>query len=53
MFGVTGREKGWTGCGKEEKTATTATIGSREDPVSEAVPWLNFFFLSCAVNVSN
>ena len=53
MFGVTVSEKGWTRGGKEEKTATTATIGSCEDPVTEAVPWRSFFFLSYAVNVSN
>ena len=53
MFGVRGREKGWTGGGKEEKTATTGTIGSREDPVSESVPWITFFFRNYTVNVSN
>lgn len=46
-----GRHKGWTGVEKKEKTVPTTAIGSHEDPVSESVPWVNFFFIT--VNISN
>lgn len=44
MFRVMEGEKGLTGVEKK-KTATTATVGSHEDPVLEVFSRISFFFL--------
>lgn len=47
MFWVKGGER-WAGLvvAKEKQAATTATVGSFEDPVLKTGLWINFFFLS-------
>lgn len=50
MFRVMEGEKGLTGVEKK-KTATTATVGSHEDPVLEVFSRISFFFFNNAANI--
>lgn len=54
MFGVRGREKGWTG-GAERKKELPPLQQQEVVKVlcQESVPWINFLFLNYAVNFSN